>query len=228
MARTMKAAAAQAVRRDAFVDVALRLITVKGYEQMSVQDVLEEVGASKGAFYHYFDSKRALLLAVIERMTDAALEQLAPLLHDPNLSAVEKLDGFFRGIAAWKGERRDLVLAALQTWASDDNAIVREKGRRSARDRVVPIVAAIVRQGVEEGLFTVSSPDDTAMVVVSLILGFQEIAGDLFFARQAGAITFEAVERGLAAELEALDRILGVPAGSFRGLDRATLRQWFD
>ena len=225
----MKAAAAQAVRRDAFVDVALRLITVKGYEQMSVQDVLEEVGASKGAFYHYFDSKRALLLAVIERMTDAALEQVAPMLHDPDLSAVEKLDGFFQGIAAWKGERRDFVLGTLlQTWVSDDNAIVREKARRSARDRIVPIVAAIVRQGVEEGLFTVSSPDDTAMVVVSVILGFQEIATDLFFARQAGAITFAAVERGLAAELEALDRILGVPAGSFRGLDRATLRQWFD
>lgn len=224
----MKAAAAQAVRREAFVDVAMQLIQAKGYEQMSVQDVLEELGASKGAFYHYFDSKRALLLAVIERMTDAALAALAPLLNDPGLAAVEKLDGFFRGIAAWKGERRDLVLGAIQTWASDDNAIVREKMRRSTRERLVPIVAAIVRQGVEEGLFTAGSPDDTATIVVSLILGFQEIAGELFFARQAGTIPFEAVERAIAAELEALDRILGAPPGSFRGLDLATLRLWFD
>jgi AcrR family transcriptional regulator len=224
----MKAAAAQAVRREAFVDVAMQLITEKGYEQMSVQDVLEELGASKGAFYHYFDSKRALLLAVTERMTDAALAALAPLLHDPDLPAVEKLDGFFRGIAAWKGERRDLVLGAIQTWASDDNAIVREKLRRGARERVVPVIAAIVRQGVDEGAFTVTSPDETATVIVSLILGFQEVAGELFFARQAGMISFEELERTFAAELEALDRILGVPPGSFRGLDRATLRQWFD
>ena len=55
---------AHAVRRDEFVDAAQRLIQSPGYEQMSVQDVLDELGASKGAFYHYFDSKEALLEAV--------------------------------------------------------------------------------------------------------------------------------------------------------------------
>ena len=34
--------------------------------------MLEDVGASKGAFYHYFDSKAALLEAVVERMVDDA------------------------------------------------------------------------------------------------------------------------------------------------------------
>ena len=55
---------AHAIRRDAFLDVAERLIRIKGYEQMTVQDVLDELDASKGAFYHYFDSKEALLQAV--------------------------------------------------------------------------------------------------------------------------------------------------------------------
>jgi len=32
-----------------------------GFEQMSVQDILDELKISKGAFYHYFDSKLALL-----------------------------------------------------------------------------------------------------------------------------------------------------------------------
>src|ERR1051326_1671464 len=79
MARTAKAAA-QVVRREAFVDAALRLVQEKGYEQMSVQDVLDALDASKGAFYHYFDSKRSLLLAIVERMTDQAMATLAPLL----------------------------------------------------------------------------------------------------------------------------------------------------
>jgi len=52
MARTDKAVAAQAIRREAFVDAGLRLIQVKGYDQMSVQDVLDELDLSKGAFYH--------------------------------------------------------------------------------------------------------------------------------------------------------------------------------
>jgi AcrR family transcriptional regulator len=227
MARTDRAAAAQAIRREAFVDAGLRLIQAKGYEQMSVQDVLDELDASKGAFYHYFDSKRALLLAAIERMTDVVLATLAPLLEDPTLAALEKLEGLFNGIAAWKSERKDLMLAALRTWASDDNAIVREKLRRSTRERLVPIIAAIVRQGVDEGRFAVGSPDETALVIVLLIQGFQEVAGELFFARQASTVSFEAVERMVASQVETMDRILGLPPGSFTGLDRDILRLWF-
>ena len=60
MARTVNATV-YAVRRDAFIDAAQRLIQAKGYEQMSIQDVLDELDASTGAFYHYFDSKAALL-----------------------------------------------------------------------------------------------------------------------------------------------------------------------
>jgi len=227
MARTVKAAAAQAVRREAFVDVALQLIQTKGYEQMSVQDVLEALDASKGAFYHYYDSKQALVLAAVERMSDLALATLAPLLDDPHLSALQKLEGFFGGIAAWKSERKELVEATMEIWASDDNAIVREKFRRFTRDRLVPIIAAIVRQGVEDGLFTVGSPDETSIVIVAHVQAFQEVAGELYFARRAGTISFETFERVYAAQLELLDRILGLPRGSFRGLDRATLRLWF-
>ena len=69
MARTLNPEV-HAVRRDAFVDAAQRLIQARGYEQMSIQDVLDEVDASRGAFYHYFDSKAALLDAVVDRMIE--------------------------------------------------------------------------------------------------------------------------------------------------------------
>ena len=49
MARTVDTEA-HAVRREAFVDTALRLMQAKGYEHMSIQDVLDETGASGGAF----------------------------------------------------------------------------------------------------------------------------------------------------------------------------------
>jgi AcrR family transcriptional regulator len=223
----MRAETAQAVRREAFIDVALRLIQVRGYEQMSVQDVLAELDASKGAFYHYFDSKRALLQAVVERIADAALATVASLVSDPRLSAVQKFEGFFSGIAAWKTERRDLMLALIEVWISDDNAIVREKSRRSIRERLVPLLTPIVAQGVEEGLFDVRSPEETATVIVLLVLGYQDVAGEMLFARLAGTISFEEVQRRYTTFLEAFDRVLGLPAGTIRGLDRETMHQWF-
>src|ERR1700736_5607008 len=167
MARTVNSTL-YAVRRDAFLDVAQRLVQTKGYEAMSIQDVLDELEASKGAFYHYFDSKQALLEAVVDRFAD----------------------GGIAGLARWKADQKELVLAIMEVWNSDGNAIVREKLRRLTERIMVPLLSAVVRQGLDEGTFLVDSPDETATVLVSLMEGFQQQASDLFIARQAGAVTF--------------------------------------
>jgi AcrR family transcriptional regulator len=218
-----------AVRREAFLDAAQRLIQAKGYEQMSIQDVLDELEVSRGAFYHYFDSKVALLEAVVERMVVAGLAAVAPLVADPDLPATAKLARLFSGIAGWKAERKDLMLALLRVWYSDDNAIVRDKLRQGMLTRLAPLLAAIIGQGRDEGVFSVTSPEESARMLVYLIGGAQDLAVELFFARQAGTITFEAVESRLAAYKEAFERILGAPAGSltFVFVDDSTLRLWF-
>lgn len=218
---------AHALRRDEFVAAAQRMIQVKGYERLSVQEILEAVGASKGAFYHYFDSKADLLDAVVEGMIDGGTATLMPIVDDPNLSALEKLAGLFSGVARWKGERTDLVLAVLRVWLADDNAIVREKFRQGTAARVTPLLARIVAQGQAEGQFEGNSPDDVARVLVSLIQAVNEAGVELYFARQANTVTFEAVELRFGAYREAFERILGLPAGSLPIIDRATMRQWF-
>src|SRR6266581_975982 len=187
MARTVNATR-HMVRRDAFLDVAQRLVQAKGYEAMSIQDVLDELEASKGAFYHYFDSKQALLEAVVERFADVAIADLAPLLDDPNVPALRKLETFFEGIARRKAEQKDLVLAIIEIWNSDGNAIVREKLRRLTVSRMVPLLSAVIEQGIDEGAFAAQSPEETAMVLTNLMQGFQQQANDLFIARQAGTI----------------------------------------
>jgi AcrR family transcriptional regulator len=226
MARTVNATR-HMVRRDAFLDVAQRLVQTKGYEAMSIQDVLDELEASKGAFYHYFDSKQALLEAVVERFADGAMASLAPVLNDPELPALRKLEKVFAGIATLKAEQKELMLAIIEVWNSDQNAIVREKVRRLSERIMVPLFSAVVRQGVDEGTLQVDSPDETARVLVSLMQGFQLQATDLFIARQAGTVTFEVVQRAVTANTEAFERILGIPKGSVQLTDEATLRFWF-
>jgi len=199
----------------------------KGYEQMSVQDVLDELEASRGAFYHYFDSKQALLEAVIARMVEAGLGAVAPIVNDPDLAAIPKLERFFTGIGRWKTERKPLVLAVLQVWLSDDNAIVREKFRRGLVGGLSEILARIVRQGMAEGTFTAASPDETAKVMVILLLGFQDEATDLFIGRQRNSIGYDEVVRTFAGYSGVFERILGVPAGSIHRADETILRAWF-
>jgi AcrR family transcriptional regulator len=215
-----------ALRRDEFVDVAQRLIQTEGYEQMSVQDVLDALDTSKGAFYHYFDSKAALLEAVIDRLIDAGVARLEPSVADPDRTAVQKFEAFFGDIAEYKAEQRELIFGFMRVWLSDDNTVVREHLRRGVVGRIEPVMATIVRQGVTEGVFTVTSPEATARVLISLLQGLNEDVTGLFLALDAGSIPLEYLQLRLDAYTEALERILGVRRGTLTLADNSLIRDW--
>jgi AcrR family transcriptional regulator len=226
MARTLNPEV-HAVRRDSFVDAAQRLIQTKGYERMSVQDVLDEIEASRGAFYHYFDSKTALLEAIVERLVDQGMATFGPAVADPQKSAVDKFEALFGGIAQYKAEQRDLLLGLMRAWYADENALVREHLRRGLVRRMEPVLTAIVEQGVREGVFDVGSAQETARVLVALMSGMNEDAGLLFLDIVDGIAPLGAFEsRGLASG-EAFERILGASPGSLRFPDTSVLSDWY-
>ncbi len=226
MARTLDPAA-HADRREAFVEAAQRLIQARGYERVSIQDVLDDCGASRGAFYHYFDGKLALLDAVIERMTDDVWRMLGETVDDPARPAVEKLRAFFTNIADWKWERRELVLSILEVWVSDDNAIVREKFRRRTNARLRPLFARIVRQGCDDGTIKVDDPDAAARVLATIVFAANEAATEMYIEFQAGQISLDQMEDRLFGYFSAFERIAGVAPGAIAPFQRGLLKQWF-
>src|ERR1700761_8693177 len=106
MARTVNVVE-QAARRDAILDAAQRLILSNGYERLTIQDILDDVQMSKGAFYHYFDSKPAVVEALTERLVGDSERALAPIADDPEAGAVKKLQSFFGEIIRWKSQRQN-------------------------------------------------------------------------------------------------------------------------
>jgi len=217
----------QRERRGAFLDVAQRLIVSKGYEQMSIQNVLDDLQASRGALYYYFDSKQALLDGVVERFADDAMATIAPILADPTLPALTKLERALSGIARFKAEQKELVVAILEVWNSDGNALVRDRVRRLTAKRMLPILTLVIRQGVEEGLIGSIDPEETARSILYLMQGYQELASEQFLGRQAGTLSFEEVLKSNRAATEAFERVLGIPPRSVTLADEATLRFWF-
>ncbi len=115
------------VRRNEILDVAQRLMYTKGYEQMTIQDLLDELRISKGAFYHYYRSKQDLLDAMTEHMIDESTSLILPIIQDPVLNALEKLQRYFDTVARWKNAQRKTLIAIMKVWYADDNAIVRQK-----------------------------------------------------------------------------------------------------
>jgi len=52
--------------RTKIMDSAIKLFSTRGFNTASVDDICEEAGISKGAFYHHFESKQALILALLD------------------------------------------------------------------------------------------------------------------------------------------------------------------
>jgi AcrR family transcriptional regulator len=225
MARTVDSAA-HALRREAFVTAAARLFQAKGYEATSIQDILDELGASRGAFYHYFGSKSDLLEAVVDQMASSALDSV-DARTDARLSADRQLHALFEGITSWKLQHVDLLLAVLGLWMADQNAVVREHLRRALAERLTPRMVGIVRQGVAEGTYETPDPEGTADVLVALLYAFDLRATELFLARRADTVMYEDVVQTFEAWAGACDRILGAASGSFPRADDDTLRAWY-
>ena len=71
------------------VSAAWRLFYEQGYENTTVDDIVELSGTSKGSFYHYFEGKDALLSS-LSILFDEKYEELTPKM-DPEMNRFDKL-----------------------------------------------------------------------------------------------------------------------------------------
>ncbi len=223
MARIVKE---HAVRRNEILDATQKLVYTRGYEQMTIQDILDDLQISKGAFYHYFDSKQALLEALIERMGEEAEALLLPIVHDTHLSALEKLQRFYPTLARWKTARKTFFLALLHTLYADDNAIFRQKIRAKAIKQAAPLLTEIIHQGIREGVLTTSYPDQAGELVVSLVFDLGDTIAWLLLSCEPNHDILRRMESTTEAYTDALERILGVPKGSVPIVDAEELKEW--
>lgn len=221
--------ASHAVRRDQFLDAAASLLQTKGFEQASIQDVLVETGASKGAFYHYFDSKQDLLEALAERMADTVAHDLRQAADISGMSALDRLNHLFEALGVTKLQHRDAIVGLLRAWFSDANAAVRQRLRAGIADRIAPIIREIMDQGTREGTFSVEPGFER--VVALMVQDHNDELGQRFLQFETLGESLDVLmadaNRTIAAYAVAIERILGCAPGSIRLVDTDVLRAWF-
>jgi AcrR family transcriptional regulator len=226
MARTVKQEEYE-LRRTGILDVAQRFVYTKGYEHMSIQDILAELHISKGAFYHYFDSKQSLLEALIERMAKQVIQLLLPIVQDEHLPAPEKLQCVFDAASRWKTDRKELLISLVNAWYTDDNAILRQKAKAALLPLIAPLITTIVRQGVKEGVFQTAYPDQVSWIIFSVLQDFGDTLISLIMQQQTSPESFQHLEELSASHQDAVERVLGAEPGSLPLFDTAILREWF-
>jgi AcrR family transcriptional regulator len=228
MARTVNVAE-HAARRDAILDAAQRLILSKGYERLTVQDILDDLRISKGAFYHYFDSKPAVIEALAERLVGESERALAPIVADRELDALDKLRRLFGEVIRWKSARQNILVAMLPVWYAPDNIEFWQKVDRAAANRLAPLLTVLVRQGVDEHRFATSYPEQAGTIVVALVQALQDAMAQQLLAaaqRSPDAPTVKQMVATHGAHIEAIERYLGIPAGTLYRADARAVNSW--
>lgn len=228
MARTVKPEIFTAKRKE-ILDAAQRLVLTKGYGQIAIKDILDELRISSGAFHHYFDSRKALLEALIARMQEEVEKPLLPIIHHPHLSALEKLQGFFDTLDRLRNAQKASVVELLRVWYTDDNAIVRQKVDEAVLEQRAPLLSEIVRQGIREGVFTTAYPDQAGEVILSLSQGMGNTHARLFLSLDQGRDETRCIEDIVAihaAYIDAIERVLGAPPNSLSRIDAEAVKVW--
>ena len=215
-------------RRNEILDASLRLVYSKGYDKMTIQDILDQLHMSKGAFYHYFDSKVAVLEAVIERM---ATEQVKPMflsiVQDPQLPALEKLHQYFYMSTNWKTSNKAFLIQLMKNWYSDENALARQKMLVRTAEQMGPFFTEIIKQGVREGVFSTPYPEVASEVTINLMYDLAFASGQALMSEEVKqSENLRRVETLYAAYGDVLERILGAPKGSIQLMATEALNVW--
>jgi AcrR family transcriptional regulator len=203
-----------AVRRNEILDSAQRLVYAKGSEPMTIQDILDDLHISKGGFFHHFESKQDLLDGLLKRMLDQAVQALQPMVQDPTLTALQKLRRYFTAVSQLKTAQKSLPMGLLQAWDSDGKDVARQKRHEMYLERITPLITAMLRQGVAEGVFVASHPEQLCEILITLGTSMKAGCSKVLQADPPFPDALPRLKRLVGAYTEAIERVLGAPAGA--------------
>ncbi len=188
-------------RKNEILDVAERLFAEKGFDHASTNDIINRIGIARGTLYHHFSSKEEILDAIVERMTREAVHEAKRIVDDSSKPILVRLTEAMNALNI-DSEAGAEVLLQLH---KPQNALLHQKMQESLIKSVVPLMAKLVREGNEKGIFSTKYPEEaTEMIMIYSNIAFDELAG----------LSGEERESKGRAFIYHTERVLGAKEGS--------------
>jgi AcrR family transcriptional regulator len=204
------------IRSAELLDCAQRLFFERGYDGTTVNDIIREAGVSKGAFYHYFVSKEALLEALSVRMTRDFIDDLQLVLDDRSLDAVARLNAVFAGSRRLNAEMGPQFKNAFRTLFRPENVVLFHRLDEAVTEVFAPLMADILREGVEEGLIDAPDPQAFAEILLQLRLSMRKVMHRALQLAEKGNVddAISMLDERLRLYGVTIDRLLKLPDGT--------------
>ena len=154
--------------RDRLIEVARQLFARKGVENTTMNDIASASDKGRRTIYTYFKNKRDIFNAVIEQESAKLLVELESIA-ERDCSPLAKIEAFI-------GVRFETMSEIVSRNGSLRAGFFRdvrkvERARKYICRRESEILGDILRQGVDEGIFSMESVSQTAVIIVHAIHG---------------------------------------------------------
>ena len=141
--------------------IAYSLFISRGYENTSVDDIIEAAGIAKGTYYYHFESKEQTLEEVIGMMIEQEAEVAGQVLHS-DIPVPQKIIGIIASLRP--GQEEMPIEGALM---KPENALMHARIKRRLLETVLPLLSKVVEEGIEQGIFLCDNiPERVRMLLV--------------------------------------------------------------
>lgn len=195
-------------RTESILNAAEALFFQKGYEKSTINDILEALSISKGAFYHYFKSKEDVMNAIVMRSVDEGVKQAEKIVHNDSLSVYEKILKIILAQQPGASDRKTQVHEQLE---QINNALMDQKIVTEIIRHISPLLAEVVRQGIKEGAFKTPYPQESVEFILAATCSLFDIG--LF-----QHLNKEQLQHKIDATIYSIEVCLGARQGSFANL----------
>ena len=203
-------------KRNRIIATAKTLFLENGYNQTSVDEIIQKVDISKGTFYHYFVTKIDLLEAVISDMALTLKEGLESTTLNSKFSAVQKLNKYFALSSQFRIKDKNRLRESIKIWINDDNVIFRNRLIKQLREITIPYIQTILNQGVSEKSMIINEILETSVLIFDLGVTLRDrIMSEILKNQQSDQRLKSVVNRYETC----IERMLYLPEGELKFFD---------
>jgi AcrR family transcriptional regulator len=153
--------------RTLVVDAAEHLFATRGYDRTKIQDIAAASGLSLGTLYSVFDGKADIVEAIHDERLGELFLLVSETMATGDKAAVRLIEGN-RVFIRWLAEHPDFLRIHLgnSAWASNPHGV--SEGQVDAWHRGIHLIAAVIRQAMDEGDLLDGDPVLAARLMVAI------------------------------------------------------------
>ncbi|MCM3128192.1 MULTISPECIES: TetR/AcrR family transcriptional regulator [unclassified Paenibacillus] len=195
-------------RRKEIIDAAEELFSQRGFNGTSTNDILEKVGIARGTLYHHFKSKEDIMNALVERYSCLLLSAAQQVAADRSIPVVERIIRTVMALNLSGGSTEEM----MEHIHKPENALMHQKIHKVIINGVTPIMTEMIREGIQQGLFSTPFPYECMEMIV--------IYANTVFDEDMVEMTSEERAARIHAFIFNAERMLGAESGSLMSVMR--------